>query len=250
MIAHLAGYSQIILFCLEFGIVGVVISEIFRRDLSFGLTIFLGTVLMLLVGAGFLFFMGLSRGEGPIEMILNYFLANLNRTIGLYEEMGLEPDKISQLKEFGKIISNLISRLYPSLLVVGTGFVVWINVVISRPIFRFGQIRYPNLGKTDRWQAPEFLVWGVIAAGFSLFLPMAGIKFIAINALIVISVIYVFHGLSIIIFFFNRHNVPGWIRFGTYALIVIQQLFLIVLALAGLFDQWIDFRKIHKKTES
>ncbi len=247
LVARITGYAQVIVFCLEFGIVGLIISEIYRRELSFGLTIFWGTVLMLLIGMVFLVVMGLIKGMGPIELILNYFLSNLNKTIDLYKDMGMEPEKVIQLKEFGRIIKNFISRLYPALFIVGTGFVIWINVVISRPIFRLGGIKYPDLGQTDRWQAPEFLVWGVIAAGFSLFLPVAGIKFVAINTLIVISVIYVFHGLSIIMFFFNKHNLPSWIRFGAYALIAIQQIFLIVLALAGLFDQWIDFRKIHKK---
>ena len=39
-------------------------------------------------------------------------------------------------------------------------------------------------------------------------------------------------------------------RMGIYFLIIIQQLFLAVVALAGLFDQWVDFRKIHRHSES
>ena len=245
--ARLAGYSRVILFCLEFGIVGLIIAEIFRREFSFGRTIFWGTVLMLFVGMVFLFFIGMTRGLSPFELVLNYFQTNLNKTFGLYEDMGLEPDKAFQLKEFGKAVRDLLSKIYPSLIIVGTGFVIWLNVVVSRPIFRIGKIKYPNLGKTDRWHAPEFLVWGVIIAGFALFFPVTGIKFVALNALIVFSVIYVFHGLSIVMFFFNKHRVPLWIRIGVYVFIVIQQMFLILLALAGLFDQWIDFRKIHKK---
>jgi uncharacterized protein YybS (DUF2232 family) len=128
--------------------------------------------------------------------------------------------------------------------------VVWVNVVISRPLFRMGNIRYPDFGPMDRWQAPEFMVWGVIAAGFALFFPKASIRLLAINSLIVLSVIYIFHGLSIVLFFFNKYRVPTWARLGSYILIILQQIFLVGLAFAGLFDQWIDFRKIHKKEES
>lgn len=247
VIARLAGYSRVILFCLEFGIVGLIIAEIFRREFSFGLTIFWGTVFMLIVGAGFLFFIGMTRGLSPFELVMDYFQANLNKTLGLYKDMGLEPDKALQLKEFGKAVRDLLSKIYPALLIVGTGFVVWLNVVVSKPIFRMGKLKYPDLGRADRWQAPEYLVWGVIIAGFSLFFPVSGIRFVALNGLIVFSVIYMFHGLSILMFIFNKHHVPGWIRVGVYVLVVIQQMFLILLALAGLFDQWIDFRKIHKK---
>lgn len=72
----------------------------------------------------------------------------------------------------------------------------------------------------------------------------------AVNALIVILAIYLFHGLSIVVFFLNKFHVPSWIRLGIYFLIIIQQLFLIVLTFAGLFDQWIDFRKIHRRADS
>jgi len=247
LIARLAGYSHIILFCLEFSIVGLIISEIFKRELSFGLTVFWGTVLMLMVGLLFLFFIGLSKGMGPLELVLGYFQSNLNKTINFYSEMGLDQEKVIHLKQFGKIITDLIARIYPALLIVGTGFVIWINVVLSKPLFRLGRINYPDLGRADRWHAPDFLVWGVIGAGFSLFFPSTGIKFVAVNILIVLSVIYMFHGLAVVIFFFNKYNIPGWARFGIYAFILIQQMFLIVLAVGGLFDQWIDFRKIHKK---
>jgi uncharacterized protein YybS (DUF2232 family) len=103
----------------------------------------------------------------------------------------------------------------------------------------------------DRWHAPEFMVWGVIASGFTLFLSIPGVELIAINGLIVMLAIYVFHGLSILLFFLNKYRVPSWLRFGIYFLIFFQQIFLVVLALAGLFDQWIDFRKLHpKKSEA
>ena len=249
LIARLAGYFHIILFCLEFALVGLIISGIFRKEFSFGLTIFWGTVLMLFVGAVFLFMVGLSKGMGPAELILGYFQSNLEKTINFYDNMDLDQEKIAQLKQFSSFLKDLIAKVYPALLMVGTGFVIWINVVISKPLFRLWKVKYPDFGPMDRWQAPEFMVWGVIVAGFSLFFPITGIKFVAINVLIVLSVIYIFHGLSIVMFFFNKYNLPAWARFGLYVLIIIQYMFLIVLAFAGLFDQWIDFRKIHKKKQ-
>jgi hypothetical protein len=38
-----------------------------------------------------------------------------------------------------------------------------------------------------------------------------------------------------------------WIRFGVYALILLQQIFVIGVTMAGLFDQWLDLRRIHQK---
>jgi uncharacterized protein YybS (DUF2232 family) len=102
----------------------------------------------------------------------------------------------------------------------------------------------------DRWQSPEGLVWGAIIAGFALFFSSGGIESLAINVLIVLVAVYFFHGLSIVLFFLNKYHVPSWIRAGVYFIIIVQQLFWAILALAGLFDQWIDMRKIHRRVDS
>jgi len=247
LISKLEGYPQLIFFCLEFSLLGLIISEIYKREFTFGLTIFLGASFMLLLGAISLFLVGLSKKMGPLELILDYFQSNLAETIKAYENTGLDQEKVIHLEEYGKVVTNLVTKIYPALVIIGTGFVVWLNVVISRPLFRRGKVKYPDFGPMDRWQSPEFMVWGVIAAGFALFLSRTGIKLLAINSLIVMSVIYVFHGLSIVLFFLDRYHVPRWVRFGVYLLIIFQQIILLGLAVAGLFDQWIDFRKIHKR---
>ncbi|MFH1489458.1 MAG: YybS family protein, partial [Pseudomonadota bacterium] len=223
LIAKVAGAPQIIFLCLEFSLLGLIISEIYRRGQSFGFTVFYGTGLMLLVGAVILSLISLSRGMGPLDLILGYFKNNLNEAIGIYENSDMDHEKITQLREYAKIFTYVISKIYPALVVVGTGLVVWLNVLISKPLFRMGKLKYPEFGPLDRWRAPETMVWGVIAAGFSLFLSVAGVKYLAINALIVMLVIYVFHGLSIVLFLLNKYRVPQWMRVGAYFLILFQQ---------------------------
>ena len=164
--------------------------------------------------------------------------------------MGVPQEKALEFEAYGKVFVDTISKIYPSLMIIGTGFAVWLNIVIARPLFRIGKLEYPDYFLMDRWQAPDHLVWGVIASGFALFLLSGGIQLLAVNALIIMMAIYLFHGLSIVVFFLNKYHVPSWIRVGVYVLIAVQQLFLGVLALAGLFDQWVDFRKIHRRMDS
>jgi uncharacterized protein YybS (DUF2232 family) len=247
LVAKLAGYPQLIFLCLEFSLLGLIISETFRREFTIGFSIFWGTVFMLIIGVVILGLIGLSRNMGPLAVILDYFQNNIKATVQSYEGMGWDQEKILQIQGYLKILVQVISKIYPAIMIVGTGFVVWINIVISRPLFRLLNLNYPHFGPMDRWHAPELMVWGVIAAGFSLFLSLPVVKLIAINGLIVMLAIYVFHGLSILLFFLNKYHVPPWLRIGIYFLIFFQQIFLIVLAMAGLFDQWIDFRKIHVK---
>ena len=202
LIAKLAGYPQIIIFCFEFGLVGLILSEIYRRKYTLGFTMFWGTCATLIIGAIFLTIIALSQNMGPMEMILGYFQENLGATIRAYEETGLEPEKVAQLQEYGKILTDILAMIYPALSIVGSGLVVYIAVVLSRPVFRLGNIKYPDFAPMDQWQSHDFMVWGVIAAGFALFLSIGGIRFVAINGLIVMAVIYLFHGLAIVLFFF------------------------------------------------
>lgn len=250
LIGHLAGYSELTLLAAELSLVGIALAELFRRNLSLGNTLFLATLFMLLLGLGMLTIMGLSRNMGPIEMVLSSLGSQLDAAIQTYVDANPDQPNAVELKAYARVFTSTISKIYPSLMIVGIGFAVWLNVIIARPLFRMGNLAYPEFISMDRWEAPDHLVWGLIISGFALFLSSVGIQFLAINALIVILAIYLFHGLSIIVFFLNKYHVPSWIRLGIYFLIVVQQLFLAVLTCVGLFDQWIDFRKIHRRADS
>jgi uncharacterized protein YybS (DUF2232 family) len=235
---------------MEFSLLGLVLSELFRRKFSIEQTLFLGTMFMLLLCFGILFFFALSRNMGPFEMMLDYLKSHLDLALKTYKEAGIQPEKAIELEAFAKSFMNTISMIYPSLMVIGTGFAVWLNVVTAKPLFRMGNLEYPDFGAMDQWRSPDGLIWGVIVAGFALFLSSGSIKLIAINAVIIMVAIYLFHGLSILLFFLNKYHVPSWIRAGIYFFLVIQQLLWIILILAGLFDQWIDIRKIRRTRDS
>jgi uncharacterized protein YybS (DUF2232 family) len=119
-------------------------------------------------------------------------------------------------------------------------------VILSRPLFLKKNLEFPEFGALDRWQSPELMVWGLIAAGFSLFLSFSPLRLVAVNALVIMLAIYFFHGLSILLFYLNKYRVPPWMRLGVYALILLQQSLVIGVTMAGLFDQWLDLRRIHQ----
>ena len=251
LVANLAGQPHVFLFVLEFSMVGVGLAEFFRRNFTIGKSVFWATVLMLVVGTSCLFFIGLSKNMGPVEMTLKYLESHLNETIRAYESANnMAGESALELKVYVKTFISTISWIYPSLMIIGAGFAIWLNVIVARPLFRLRDLKYPDFIPLEKWKSPDALVWGLIASGFALMVASGNLRFLALNAIIVIFVIYLFHGLSIVLFFFNKYRVPSWIRVGVYFLIVIQQLFMVVLTIAGVFDQWVDFRKIHKRSES
>jgi uncharacterized protein YybS (DUF2232 family) len=247
LIAAFTRQPQLIFLCLEFSLLGLILSEIFRRKLSIGTSVLIGTCLVLLIGLLVLAVAGLRRGLGPLEMVHGYLQESLEETARLYSQVGVDPEKAGEFQEYLGVLREGIALVYPSLMALASAFVVWLNVILSRPLFRKRNLAMPDFGALDRWQSPERMVWGVIAAGFSLFLSFSPLRLVAVNALVILLAIYFFHGLSILLFYLNKYRVPPWMRLGIYALILVQQVLVIGVTLAGLFDQWLDLRRMHQK---
>ena len=248
-IASFSGSPRAFILCLEFSIMGISLSEGFRRGFSLGHTVFFATSLTGLVVVGYLLFLGAIKGMGPLDLVRETLRNHLKPILEIHLQAGATAKEYMNFQDFVDRFIDVFSMIFPSLMIVGTGFAVWLNILLARPLFRMANLPYPEFIPFERWRAPEGLVWGIIVSGFSLFLPLEGIQFFAINVVIILLTIYLFHGLAIVQFFLRKYHTPSWMRAGVYSLLVFQQIFLGLLALAGLFDQWFDFRKIQKEME-
>lgn len=123
----------------------------------------------------------------------------------------------------------------------------WLNVSITRRYCRIHNILLPPWAEWSKWKAPETLIWPVIACGFIAFFAVGTLKTLALNALVVLSVPYLFQGLSIISFYFDRWQLPRVFRAIIYGFILLQQFATMAAVLIGLFDMWFDFRRISGK---
>jgi uncharacterized protein YybS (DUF2232 family) len=247
LLSNLAGDPQMMISCFESGLLGLILSELYRRGFTLGLTIVLGTGSVLIVSVLFLTLVTSSENMGSTEMNPESLDSRKEEVIQAYKDLGFDEDKAIQIQ---RVMEDIVLKIYPAMFILGTALYVGLIVLLSRLLFRFKDLPYPDFGPMDQWQAPELMVWGVIVTGFAFFLTTGSIKLFAINALIVMVAIYVFHGLSIAQFFLNKYHAPLLGRIGVYLLIFILPYFLVTLAFAGLFDQWADFRKLNQKAES
>jgi uncharacterized protein YybS (DUF2232 family) len=103
--------------------------------------------------------------------------------------------------------------------------------------------------KYQIWQLPDKLIWVVILAGACALIPVSILRIIGINALILLSIVYSFQGLSIGVFFMTKWNVPLLFRSFFYVMVVFQSFGTILLLFAGIADIWFDFRKLKIDSE-
>jgi uncharacterized protein YybS (DUF2232 family) len=201
-----------------------------------------GIMLSMTAGLAFYFF---GSWAAMFQDLRSSLTQQLDSAVQMQEKMGLPQDSLTMLKEQAPQIVEMMLRLLPALLFLSFAFIVLINILYLGRRFADRRSEWFSLPYLREWKAPEPLVWGLIASGFLLFLPGVGLLgTVALNLLIVIGACYFAQGLAVIAYFFNKNNVPRFLRGLTYILIIFQQIFTLLVVGLGLFDLWGDFRRL------
>ena len=165
----------------------------------------------------------------------------------MQEQLGFAKDSLELVKEKMPQLIETTLQLLPGLLFLTFGLIALINILSLRRRFPEHRANWFAIENFRDWKAPELLVWGLIACGFSLFFPVPDVvRLTAMNLLLIVGAFYFAQGLAVIAFFFHKNNVPRFLRGITYILIVFQQIFTLLVVGLGLFDLWGDFRRLGK----
>jgi uncharacterized protein YybS (DUF2232 family) len=222
---------------------GFMIGECMERNFSIAKTGSYTT----LVALGFCFFIVLANttltGEALLPMVSAYVGANLDLTMELYSNMGIPQENVAVIAESMDTIQYVLVRVLPSLIISMLLVVIWSNILFIKKILTKKGIHLAELAHLNRWKAPEYLVWLVIAFGIGLILPVKSFKIISLNFLISLLPVYFFQGIAIVSFFFEKKKFPKALKIFLYSIIALQQIFLLLVVGLGFFDTWINFRK-------
>lgn len=107
-------------------------------------------------------------------------------------------------------------------------------------------------GGLTRWKAPGVFVWLVIILGGLFFANARGLVAdelmpVVYNGLLGIAGLFLLQGAMIVVYYIRRQR-EGFFRWMWYGLMVVfVQTAVIVMILLGIFDYWVDFRKVDRK---
>ncbi len=242
----LGGLSVDILFFTELLLLGYMLSELSEQRLSLEKTI--GYACAVVVASAFAIVYGYSivNRIGFSQLIANYVTQNLELTLKIYEGMGISPETLDALEASMDRIKYALIRIIPGLATAIMLFVAWSNLLMAKPLFKKQQLAYPDFGRLNCWRAPELLIWGLIGSGILVLLSTGGLRMIGVNGLILMFTVYFFQGMAIVSFFFEEKRIPKMLRIFIYCMIALQQILLLLIIAMGVFDMWLDFRKINK----
>lgn len=223
------------------GMISFLMPELLLRGINGSRVLFWTTLVNLLTLAAGYFAYGNFTGVNLQMLITNEITASLKQAISLYEKGGVSGDDLELLKRSMATVADLLQRLYPALAATTLFVIAGCNLVLLKKSTAGTSLNLP-IGSFSGFRNPDLLIWGLIAAGFSLLLPESAMTTPTLNLLLVFIVLYFFQGMAIVSALIAKYSVPALVRVLLYAMLIAQPYLLALVAGIGLFDLWVDFR--------
>ncbi len=246
IVLHILKLPTPVIYFVLLGFLGAVLSEVLRKSYSIEKTVLVSTGMFLAVSLGFILYFSISSGEGPWDMLEAFVGQVVQSNIDAYAQWGADPDQIELLRKHADSIAKMLANVFPSFAAVSVSFVVLLNILEGKVLFKKSGLWYPDFGNLSYWKAHDKTVWLIISAAGCVLIPLEFVKYLGLNILIIMLFIYLMQGLSIINYFFDRKQISFLFRFLGYFLIFVQQIMLILVIALGLIDVWADFRKLRQ----
>ena len=223
---------------------GFFLGECIEKHLSIEKIMLYTGLAVLGTGVAILLMYSLTYTQGIEHLISNYVTRYQALSSQLFSESAqLYPDMKVDTQMLEKAGSVFV-MIFPGIFINSYLTMVWLNILLIKKLLLKKGIHVTSIENLNQWKAPDYLVFGVIALSILIFLPIDALKFIAVNCLIILMFVYFFQGIAVVSFFFQKKRAPFALRFFFYILIAIQPLFMFLVIGLGLFDTWINFRKL------
>ena len=243
LVATVGGISAATAYAASFGVAAVLMCFMLERRQPFELIVLSTAMPVLLSGT----VAALAFAGSPAELVKiahDQLVAGMMRGEGLYKTLGLQ---VAIAPDTRAYVVDTVLRLTPALAALICALMVLLNLIV---FWRWGgreqRLGYTLFGDLARWSAPEWLVWPLLVSGFAWFLPIRAAANIAMNCFVIVVGIYFCQGLAIMAFYFKQLRMPGVARGLIYFVTLAQPLLMAVVGAAGIFDLWVDFRRLKK----
>lgn len=227
-------------YLLSLGLATVVVAWMLERRRPFEMIVMAGAGVMIVVAAISALVM-FGTPAGIANAVQAQLALGMAHGQAMYRAMGM-PNALPA--DTQAELLSVIMRISPALAAMIAGFAILVNL---RLFWRWGgknKLAYPLFADLSKWSAPEWLIWGLIATGFGMLAPIHAISDIALNGFLLFAAIYFCQGLAIIGFYFQSLSVPVVVRGVIYFITIVQPVVAAVVCVAGVFDMWIDFRRL------
>lgn len=228
--------------------IGMALGEGFAANASINRTFV--TALAALAGLTVIWIIGacIARGVGPLTLFAIYIDGSINTTMAFYEARGVNETDLAALRQVFESIKPAILKLALGIGLLIYIVVIWANIIVSRMLFKYAKMPWPDFGNLQEWSTPSNLVFAaILGALLAIIFPKTGnIYYVGLTIVLVLFPFYCFQGLAVISFIFTKLGAPPSLQMAVYLLIIVMFLPLFGIAAIGFFDAWFNFRRLGK----
>lgn len=232
---------------LAFGPTGLCLGWGFRRGWSGAATLGLGLVGSIgakLASLGFLFLLtGLNPFDGQMELLRQSF----EESYALYGQLGVPEQDIAESRAQIETGLAAVALLLPLIIVIMGLMDTAVSYLLGVRVLRRLGHTAPVLPPFREWHLPRAFVF---LTGFALVgiywgqaHDMQPLYSLSVNALVCALLAGLVQGLALLSALMQHFRLSGFVRALIYVLVVINGLFLQIVALTGLFDMLFDYRR-------
>jgi uncharacterized protein YybS (DUF2232 family) len=171
----------------------------------------------------------------------------MDASLNIYRQNTSIPvDKLLLIDQFINQAKAVFPVILPAILGNIIIMTIWLTMVLGNRL----ALRYCNKSPWPEykyWKLPERLIWAAIVSAVLALIPLQPIQPVGINLLLLAGVLYIFQGLAILVYFFDKWNMPIIFRLPLYTIAVIQSSGTFLLLIVGIADIWFDFRRLADK---
>jgi len=154
---------------------------------------------------------------------------------------GLPAEQVAIWNEQVATVGSVLKVVYPSAYIIMGALVVLANAAFLRSYLARRDPGWLEGGEFERVRWPLVLPVAFVAAGASV--ALEPLRAAGYNVLLVLAFFFALQGLAVVAFYAHRLAGPPLLRAAVVVLVLVNPWAPEILALLGLFDTWIDFRK-------
>jgi len=237
LVFALAGFLQAMTCLLGFSLLGIAMGLTVKRGYDFPEILLVNTLVSLFSKFVLLGVVLLATGKNPLTENLLLLEETVRRT----------PWVGQNLPGAGDLVS-LIKLVMPALLIVASLFDTGCNFLLGRWIGKRIGLAFPEVPPFSEWRLPRSVFWAfVLGWVFILFGGTSLLGRIGVNVQVVTQLLFLLEGLSLVYYFLEKYIRSRAVRVAILVFLLFQPLFSFLLSWLGVFDVFIDFRKLRSK---
>jgi hypothetical protein len=163
------------------------------------------------------------------------------RSTSFVQELNLPAEKVAEWTEQVTTLHDAMAVVYPAAYIILGAFVVLTNAALLRFYLARRDPGWLDGGEFEGIRWPLGLAVAFVLSGAAVALPF--LRPAAYNVLLVLAFFFALEGLAVVAFYSRRLAGPPLLRVAVVILVLANPWAPQILALVGLFDIWIDFRK-------